>query len=152
MSCRGPATIPAPTGRARLSEEDVELVRTLYDAFDSKELDGVVALLADDMITEAALGVPWSGTYHGPEGFRRFLEIIDEYVELTIETDSVVDTGSAVRQQGRSTGYARLSGTVFSFDEVHIWHVRDGKIVSFRNYSDIDNQRRVLAPDLEFSV
>jgi len=112
----------------------------------------VVDLLGDDMVTEAAPGVPWSGTYYGPEGFRRFLEIIDEYVELTIETDSLIDTGTEVRQEGRTTGYARVSGTLFSFDEVHIWRVKDGKIVAFSNYSDIDEQRRVLAPDLSFGL
>ena len=135
-----------------MSEADVEIVRILYDAFDSKDLDSVVGLLADDMVATVAPGVPWSGTYYGPEGFRRFLEIIDEYVELSIETDSLTDTGSAVRQVGRTTGHAHVSRTVFSFDEVHLWGVRDGKIVSFSNSSDIDEQRRVLAPDLEFSV
>ena len=128
------------------------MVRVLYDAFDSKDLDSVVGLLADDMVATVAPGVPWSGTYHGPEGFRRFLEIIDEYVELGIETDSLVDEGSEVRQVGRTTGYAHVSGTAFSFAEVHVWGVEDGKIVSFRNYSDIDEQRRVLAPDLELSL
>jgi ketosteroid isomerase-like protein len=131
-----------------LSQADVELVRTLYDAFESKDLDGVVELLGDDMVAHVAPGVPWSGSYYGPEGFRRFLEIIDEYVELSIETDSLIDTGPVVAQVGRSTGYARTTGTRFSFDEIHFWEVKDGKIVAFRNYSNIDEQRRVLASDL----
>jgi ketosteroid isomerase-like protein len=135
-----------------LSEENVELVRVLYDAFDSKDLDSVVSLKSDDMVAHVAPGVPWSGTYHGPEGFRRFLETIDEYVELSIETGALLDSGSEVKQVGRSTGYARVSGTVFSFDEVHIWGVKDGEIVSFSNHSDIDEQRRVLAPDLELTL
>ena len=131
-----------------MSQADVELVRTLYDAFESKDLDGVVELLGDDMVANVAPGVPWSGSYYGPEGFRRFLEIIDEYVELSIETDSLIDTGPVVAQVGRSTGYARTTGTRFSFDEIHFWEVKDGKIVAFRNYSNIDEQRRVLASDL----
>jgi len=88
------------TVRSRLSQEDVELVRILYDAFDSKDLDGVVSVLGDDMVANVAPGVPWSGTYYGPEGFRRFLEIIDEYVELNIETDSLLEVGSEIRQVG----------------------------------------------------
>jgi ketosteroid isomerase-like protein len=131
-----------------LSQADVELVRSLYDAFESKDLDGVIGLLADDMVAHVAPGVPWSGSYYGPEGFRRFLEIIDEYVELSIETDSLIDTGPVVAKVGRSTGYARTTGTRFSFDEIHFWEVKDGKIVAFRNYSDIEEQRRVLAADL----
>jgi ketosteroid isomerase-like protein len=131
-----------------LSQADVELVRTLYDAYDSKDLDGVVDLLGDAMVAHVAPGMPWSGTYYGPEGFRRFLEIIDEYVELTIETDSLIDTGPLVAQVGRTTGYSRASGTKFSFDEVHFWGVKDGKIVVFRNYSNIEEQRDVLGADL----
>jgi uncharacterized protein len=135
-----------------LSQADVELVRTLYEAFDRKDLDGVVGLLGDEMVAHVAPGVPWSGSYYGPEGFRRFLEIIDEYVDLSIETDSLLDTGPMVAQVGRTVGYARASGTWFSFDEVHFWAVKDGKIVVFRNYSDIDEQRRVLGSDLASSA
>ena len=131
-----------------MSEADVELVRTLYDAFDDRDWDGVIGLLGDSMVAHVAPGMPWSGSYYGPEGFRRFLEIIDEYVELSIETDSLIDTGPVVAQVGRSTGYARTTGTRFSFDEIHFWEVKDGKIVAFRNYSNIDEQRRVLASDL----
>ena len=131
-----------------MSQADVELVRTLYDAFDDRDWDGVVELLGDSMVAHVAPGMPWSGSFYGPEGFRRFLEIIDEYVELSIETDSLLDTGPVVAQVGRTTGYARASGTRFSFNEIHFWGVKDGKIVAFRNYSDIDEQRRVLSSDL----
>jgi uncharacterized protein len=135
-----------------LSQEDVELVRALYDAFDSKDLGGVVSLMGDDMVATVLPGVPWSGVYHGPEGFRSFLETIADYVELSIETDSLVDTGGEIRQEGRTTGYTHVSGILFSFEEVHIWRVKDGKIVAFSNHSDIEEQRRVLAADLEISL
>ena len=131
-----------------MSQADVELVLTLNDAFDDRDWDGVVELLGDSMVAHVAPGMPWSGSYYGPEGFRRFLEIIDEYVELSIETESLLDTGPVVAQVGRTTGYARASGTRFSFNEIHFWGVKDGKIVAFRNYSDIDEQRRVLSSDL----
>ena len=131
-----------------MSQADDELVRTLYAAFNRKDLDRVINLLADTMVAHVAEGVPWSGSYYGPEGFRRFLEIIDKYVELSVETDSLIDTGPVVAQVGRTTGYARNSGTSFSFDEVHFWGVKDGKVVVFRNYSDIHEQRRVLTSDL----
>ena len=131
-----------------MSQADVELVRALYAAFNRKDVDGVIALLGDDMVAHVDEGMPWSGSYYGPEGFRRFLEIIDEYVELSIETDSLVDTGPVVVQIGRTTGYARATGTKFSFEEAHFWAVKGGKIVVFRNYSEIDEQRRVLANDL----
>jgi ketosteroid isomerase-like protein len=100
------------------------------------------------MVAHVAPGVPWSGSYFGPEGFRRFLEIIDQYVELSVETDSLIDIGPVVTQVGRTTGYARDSGTGFSFNEVHFWGVKDGKIVAFTNYGDIEEQRHVLASDL----
>ena len=132
-----------------MSQEDVEVVRSLYDALDSWDIDAVVALVADDMVAELAPGVPWSGVYHGPDGLRRLLETIDEYVQLTIETDTLIDAGDFVAQMGRSTGTARLTGVRFAFNEIHHWRVRDGKIVSFRNYSDIAEQRRVLAADIE---
>jgi ketosteroid isomerase-like protein len=135
-----------------LSQEDVELVRTLYDAFNRKDRDGVIALLGDSMVAHVADGMPWSGSYHGPEGFRRFLEIMDEHVEFIVETDSLIDTGPVIAQVGRTTGYARATGIKYSFDEIHFWAVKDGKVVMFRNYSDIEEQRRVLFSDLADAI
>jgi len=131
-----------------MSQEDVELVRTLYAAFNRRDWDGVIALLGNNMVAHVAEGMPWSGSFYGPEGFRRFLEIMDQYVEFSIETDSLIEFGPVVAQVGRTTGYARATGIEYSFDEVHFWAVKDGKIVVFRNFSDIDEQRRVLFSDL----
>ena len=100
------------------------------------------------MVAHVAEGMPWSGSYYGPEGFRRFLEILDEHVEFIIETDSLIDTGPVVAQVGRTVGQARATGIRYAFDEFHLWAVKDGKVVMFRNYSDIDEQRRVLFSDL----
>ena len=131
-----------------MSQGDVEVVRTLYDAFNRKDRDGVIALLGDTMVAHVAEGMPWSGSYYGPEGFRRFLEILDEYVDFIIETDSLIDTGPVVAQVGRTVGQARATGIRYSFDEFHLWAVKDRKVVVFRNFSDIDEQRRVLFSDL----
>ena len=102
-----------------MSQADVELVRTLYDAFDDRDWDGVVELLGDSMVAHAAPGMPWSGSYHGPEGFRRFLEIMDEHVEFIVETDSLIDTGPVVAQVGRTIGYARATRIRYSFESVY---------------------------------
>ena len=134
-----------------MSQQDLEVIRSLYDAFGSNDLDGVIALLAEDMVAYAGPGMPWSGTYYGPIGFRNFLETIREYVDLTIETDSLIDTGPVIAQVGRTVGRSLANGTAFSFDEIHLWSVRDGKVVVFRNYSDFEEQRRVLGDDLELT-
>jgi len=131
-----------------LAQEDIEIVRTLYAAFNRNDRDGVIALLGNAMVAHVAEGMPWSGSYYGPDGFRRFLEVLDEHVEFIVETDSLIDTGPVVAQVGRTSGYARATGIRYSFDEIHFWAVNDGKVVMFRNYSDIDEQRRVLFSDL----
>jgi ketosteroid isomerase-like protein len=131
--------------------QDIELIRQLYEALNNRDIDGVVELVHEDMVAHVGPGMPWSGSYYGPVGFRNFIHEFLDYVELRVETDSLVEAGPLIAQVGRVVGRAHATGIPFSFDEIHLWGVRDGKVSVFRNYSDFDEQRRVLAADLELT-
>src|SRR4051794_36624746 len=104
-------------GRRAMSDEDV--IRSLYDAFDRGDLESVESLVSGAMEVQAGPGrppgLPWSGAYYGPVGFRNFLEIIREYVDLRVETDSIRKVGPVIIQVGRAVGRAHASGVNFSF-------------------------------------
>jgi uncharacterized protein len=127
-----------------LSQQNVNIVRSVYDAFDSNDLDGVLQHVDGDVQVFATEGLPWSGTYSGPKGVEEFIRSVEEHVRLTIETDELIDSGESVAQIGRTVGEAHATGQHFDLREVHVWTLRNGKIVSFQNYVDTEAQRRAL--------
>ena len=127
-----------------MSQLNVDVIRSVYDAFDSQDMDGVLEHVANDVQVVATEGLPWSGTYSGRPGFEEFLTIVEEHVRLTIETQELIESGESVAQIGRSVGEVLETGTHFNTREIHIWGLREGKIVSFQNYADTRAQRIAL--------
>jgi uncharacterized protein len=133
-----------------MSQVNVEVVRSVYDAFESRDMESVLQHVGPDVRVLATDGLPWSGTYSGHDGFEEFIRNVEDHVRLSIETEELVDSGSSVAQIGRSIGEVHATGTHFDLREVHVWGLRDGKIVSFQNYIDTQAQRRALGlPDEE---
>jgi len=127
-----------------MSQLNVEIVRGVYDAFESRDMDGMMENVDDDVQVIATEGLPWSGTYSGPGGVEEFIRSIEEHVRLTIETDELVDSGESVAQIGRTVGEAYATGHHFDLREIHVWALRNGKIVTFQNYVDTEGQRQAL--------
>jgi len=127
-----------------MSQLNVDVVRSVYDAFESRDLDGVLAHVDDDVEVVATEGLPWSGRYYGTDGFADFISAVEDHVRLSIETDELIESGESVAQIGRIVGQVHESGTHFSTREIHIWGLRAGKVVSFQNYVDTRAQRAAL--------
>ena len=127
-----------------MSQQNVDVVRSIYDAFESGDVDEVLDSLSEDVVAFVADGLPWSGTFHGREGFRKLLDAVEGQVQLAFETDEFIDAGEDVAQIGHGVGEVHVSGKRFNVREIHIWGVHDGKVVSFREYSDTAEQRRSL--------
>jgi uncharacterized protein len=127
-----------------MSQQNVNVVRSVYDAFDSRDMDGVLAHLSVDVVVTATEGLPWSGQYTGTEGFEEFIQSIDDHVRFSVETEELLDSGASVAQIGRTVGEVYTTQMPFTFRAIHIWTLEEGKIVSFRNYIDTVEQRRAL--------
>jgi len=127
-----------------MSQLNVNIVRSLYDAFDSHDMDGVLEHVDGDVQVFATEGLPWSGVYSGHAGVEEFIRAVEEHVQLTIETDELIDSGESVAQIGRTIGESYATGEHFDLREIHIWGLKNGKIVRFQNYVDTQEQRRIL--------
>jgi ketosteroid isomerase-like protein len=122
--------------RSSLGSRNVEVVRTLLEAFRRRDADAMVALLDDDMIFEPA---PTSArpyrTYIGPDGMRQYVEDVDatwDRLEVTIQ--EYRHAGSYVLAFGRL--YAAGRGSVVDDPATFVWRLDDGKVVwgkVFRN-------------------
>jgi len=127
-----------------MTQANIELIRTIYDAFDSGDHDGVLEHMDDGIEVIATEGLPWSGRYYGHEGAADFMRTIEDYVQVSVETEELIDSGSSVAQMGRLIGHAHSTGQPFNTPEIHIWTLRQGKVVTFQNYVDSRAQREAL--------
>jgi hypothetical protein len=123
----------------------IAVVRGFNDALARGDVPGMVDFLDPRVEWRAPESVPWGGTFRGHEGFREFLgEILDQPAEFRREMLEYLDFGERVvvllRQMGRPKG----GDTEYDVPEVHVWTVRDGKIVDFEGSFDTATVLRTL--------
>ncbi len=115
-----------------MSQENVELVRRLLDAFNRQHLAAVLALMDDDVESDSVL-VAIEGGYHGHDGIRRLWEDVHNAIpDLTIEAVEVRDLGDLTVANVRVRGHGASSDVFF---EETLWVVgrwRRGKCIWWR--------------------
>jgi len=128
-----------------MSSRNVGVVRGFNDALAQGDMGGMLDFLDPQLEWRAPESVPWGGTFHGHDGFREFVgKLLDQPVEFRREMLEYLDAGERIvvllRQMGRRKG----SDTEYDVPEVHIWTIRDGKIVDFEGSFDTATVLRTL--------
>jgi ketosteroid isomerase-like protein len=122
---------------SRLSESDVAVVRTFYDAVARKDVDAILDVLDPQVVWRTPESLPWGGTFHGHEGFREFFgKLVQEPVDNRREVEEYLDAGDRIVTQLRLFGRAKDGDTETEVPEVHVWTVRNGKIVDLEAIFD----------------
>jgi len=119
-----------------MSQQNVDLVRSAYEAFGRGDTETVGSLRAETEWHEAE-GMPYGGTYTGAEAiFGNVFGPITQDVEgFTAGPDEILDAGEEkVVSLGRYGG--RGSNGPVDVPFAHVWTVRDSKIVRFDQYAD----------------
>lgn len=127
-----------------MSQSDLEIVRDLYAAFERRDLDTIRAAIHPDFVMEQSAALPWGGQRHGPDGFLAFLGALLSYVAPTVDRDDLYDSGDHIVQVGYSHGTVLANGAPFRAREVHVWQLRDGKIIAYHVHVDVDAIRAAL--------
>jgi uncharacterized protein len=122
-----------------MSAANVDIIRYIYDSFDSGDLNGPLVYFSPDVEGYVSDFVPWGGAFKGFEGMKRGLQVLRTYVVDTFEADELIDAGDYVVAVGHSVGYIQETGTTYTARSVHLWHLRDGKIVSLTNHLDANS-------------
>ena len=133
------------TEAASKGEQSVAVVRGFNDALARGDVAGMLDFLDPQVEWRAPESVPWGGTFRGHEGFREFLgKVLEQPAEFRREMLEYLDAGQRVvvllRQMGRPKG----GDTGYDVPEVHVWTVRDGKIVDFEGCFDTATVLRTL--------
>src|SRR6266550_3445433 len=121
-----------------MSQENVELVHQVFEAFNRRDLDAVLALMDDDVEGFPRIAAI-EGAYHGHEGMRRWWRnLLDAFPDFTVEVGEVRELGdltvAAVRLRGQGAGSDTPT-------EQSIWNVarwRRGKCIWWRAFDTRD--------------
>jgi uncharacterized protein len=99
------------------------------------DMDTARSLLADDFVCYEAGGLPYSGTYHTPDGFFGLAGRIFGAMELTPGPDvQFLRDGDTIGARFRLTFTSRETGEKAEMSFVEVYTVRDGKIVELDVY------------------
>ena len=121
-----------------------ELASRFYEAFDSGDIDGVLAVFAEDLETID----PGMGTVHGHGPFREYIETLKRAVpDARAVIDDMYDAGDVVVVEGRFAGSftgplaspdgdIEPTGATVDLRFADVSRARDGKIVSYHTYYD----------------
>jgi len=123
-----------------MTQENVEIIRQSYEAFNSRDLTLIGSLLHPDFELNLSNSMGFDrSNYLGERGLERFFESYwDAFESISIEVDELIGTGDAIvaiiRARGRGTG----SGIEVDARGPHLWSFRDGKVVGLALYEHLD--------------
>jgi hypothetical protein len=129
----------------------VDLVRRSYECFARGDMDGVLADMHPDIEWQQAQGLPHGGTYHGLDEVRRnIFDPLDAewWDEFSAEPHEFLEAGGEIVVLGRYRGSAKGTGRPLDVPFVHVWTVRDGQAVRFRQFLDTAGWIRALGTDI----
>ena len=121
-----------------MSEQSVEFVRGVYDAFGRGDVPAVLGAFADDIEWFEAEGMPYGGVYRGGEAVAQnvFGPITEDVVGFALAVEELFGSGATVAAVLRYTGTGKATGKALDVPAVHVWDIRDGKLARFRQYID----------------
>ena len=116
---------------------NVELVKKFYSLFKAGDKQGYL-LLCDDAIEWNAIEVmPAGGRYVDKDAVfgRYFPKRLANFAEFHASAEEYLDGGGSIVVLGRYSGESK-AGKEFKAPFAHVYAIRDGRLASFRQYTD----------------
>jgi ketosteroid isomerase-like protein len=132
-----------------VSEQNVELHRRTVEAFNTRDIEAMIACFDRDIEYHPVLSAVGGVTaYHGHDGLRNwFGQLDDAWEELQIEPEAYFDLGEQTLLFYVLRGRGRHSGAEVAMQGSHVCRWRDGLGVYSKQYS----QREDALSDLGIS-
>ena len=120
------------------AQENVQIVKDGYAAFGRRDIQGLLALFAEDIEwISPGEGLPLAGTYRGRAGAANFFQKLSETVEFSaFEPREFMAEGDRVLVVGWDSGRVKATNKSFEGHWVMAFTVRNGKVTNFREYTD----------------
>jgi ketosteroid isomerase-like protein len=119
-----------------MSEENVEIVRSIYEAFNRREWDAVFRDTAPDVELTTPPGGPNSGTYQGREECEGYLrELITPFEASALQPEEFFERGDQVAVVYKVRARPKGSSAEIEIRNGALWTIQGGKAVSLRFFS-----------------
>jgi ketosteroid isomerase-like protein len=114
------------------------IVRGFYTSLGGGDIPGAFAQLAPDVTWTEATGFPYGGTYHGPNEVLQkvFMRLGSEWDGFTGIPAEFIAQGDTVVVLGQYSGTYKATAKKFNAPFAHVWTVKNGKLATFRQYTD----------------
>lgn len=118
-----------------MAEENVAIVRRVYEAWAAQDPDGAMEQFHDDMEWTPPQDEPDSATVHGKEAFLGFLLTwYSSFEDFRSEPLEYIDLGDRVAVPQVIKGRMRGTGVDVTVEETHVYRLEDGKIAEVHGY------------------
>jgi ketosteroid isomerase-like protein len=120
-----------------MSQENVEIVRRAYDAWDRGDMDAMLATLHPALVYVTSGVFPGlDPAYHGHDGFRRFWrDFRGTWESLSIAVDELRDCGERILGLLEFNARGR-DGLEVQRQAANVWTLQDGLAVRIENHGD----------------
>ena len=123
-----------------MSQENVEIVRTAYEAVNRRDLDTAVSNIARHVEYVASGAVPGAtGVFIGPEGVKEFIAgLYAEFDEARAEVTELLDAGDQGLVSATAKGRGKLSSVETRWETWQLWTLCDVKLVRGQGFTSRD--------------
>jgi ketosteroid isomerase-like protein len=120
-----------------MSQENLELMRHIFEVFNSEDIEGIVSLIDPELEVEVPSEVSAEpDTYRGEEGIRRYFgSFQDAMDEIRFEPEQLRDAGQSVVVALLLTAKGRQTAIPVEQRTGAVWTFRDGKVLRVRAYA-----------------
>jgi ketosteroid isomerase-like protein len=115
-----------------MSQENVEIVRRVSDAFARGDLPTVFTLVAPEIEWDFSHADTWleERVYRGYDAITEFFgKWIGEWEDYRFELEEVIDAGDKAVAVIHDEGRAKTSGVRLERRHAEVWTIRDGRVV-----------------------
>jgi ketosteroid isomerase-like protein len=121
-------------------QDNINLVKQVYEDFGKGDIPSLLTRCTDNIewIHPSLENLPITDTWRGQGEVGEFFKSLGETQEpQQFEPQEYMAQDDKVVVLGRYAWRAIATGDEFESDWVHVFRIRDGKLASFREYSDI---------------
>ena len=136
-----------------MSQENVELVRGIYDAVERRDDVSPYEVYGEDIVWDMS-HVPYGHlltrpVFHGHEGVRQFWrEMVAGFGVWDLEVVEIIDGGDRVLAVVRDRAVGRVSGVPVQSGHIAVWTLSAGKVTRLQTFEPGDRKRALEAAGL----
>jgi len=130
-----------------MSEDNIGLIRGLYEAFGKGDVDTVLAGFDENIEWIEPETSPYGGHHRGPQAVAEnvFGPVTSDFENFDVTPEQILGDGDLVVVLLTQTGTAKETGTQLKLPAAHVWKVGDGKATHFQLLADTSMMRDALS-------